>query len=172
MKNKIAVVLLILATAVVAFVLLKPEDGGPSFVVDMTKGLSPAPNFVLPSLAGGEIKLSEYLGRKPVILDFWTTWCLNCRRSMPRLNEWYKTYKNELEVIGVNIEEEPETVRRFIAERGIVFPIALDRHGEVKRLYNINYTNVHALINKQGQIARIIFGDITEEYIKALIIAK
>jgi len=49
-----------------------------------------APDFTLESLGGGTITLSEYRGEKPVILDFFATWCPNCQRDMPKLNRWYE----------------------------------------------------------------------------------
>jgi len=63
-----------------------------------------APDFSLTLLNGNTITLSEYRGQKPVILDFFTTWCPNCRRDMPRLNRWYGKYKDQVEVIGINLQ--------------------------------------------------------------------
>ena len=51
-------------------------------------------NFTLKKLGGGEITLSDYRDKKPVILDFWATWCPNCRRDMPKLSGFYDKYKD------------------------------------------------------------------------------
>ena len=61
-----------------------------------------APDFSLKDLDGNTVTLSDYRGQKPVILDFFATWCPNCKRDMPKLNKWYEQYKDKVEVIGVN----------------------------------------------------------------------
>src|SRR3989344_5947997 len=66
-----------------------------------------APDFSLDKLGGGTITLAEYKGRKPVVLDFWTTWCPNCKRDMPHLNALYEKYKDKVEVIGIDLQENP-----------------------------------------------------------------
>ena len=129
----------------------------------------PAPSTELTSLNGGTISLADYQGKKPVILDFFATWCPNCRRDMPKLSKFYEKYKDDVEVIGVNLRENPDIVREFISSRNITFPIVLDPSGRVARDYQVQYTNTHVLINKEGNIVRIIPGDIRESDITLLI---
>ncbi len=128
-----------------------------------------APNFSLERLGGGIISLSDYRGKKPVVLDFWASWCPNCRRDMPNLNRFYEKYKDQVEVIGINLQESERTVEKFIASRDISFPIVLDPGGEASRIYGIRYTNTHFLIDKDGNLAREIPGDISEADVKSLI---
>ena len=123
----------------------------------------PAPDFSLEKLGGGTIALDDYRGVKPVILGFWTTWCPNCRRDMPHQNEWYKKYQGKVEVIGVNMQENPSTVAAFIRKLGIEYPIALDPQGAATRAYGVSYTNYHVLIDKAGNIVKTIPGDISEQ---------
>ena len=80
----------------------------------------------LPLLGGGTINVADYRGEKPVILDFWASWCPNCRRDMPRLSAWYQKYKDEVEIIGINLQESSGTAQRFVDSRNITFPIAMD----------------------------------------------
>lgn len=127
------------------------------------------PNFTLQKLDGGTITLSEFNGKKPVVVDFWASWCPNCRRDMPNLNRFYEKYKDKVEVIGVNLQEKESTVRNFIASRGISFPIALDPHGQASDAFGIRYTNTHFLIAKNGDLVRTIPGDIREADIISLI---
>jgi len=136
-----------------------------------TKGVSTnlAPDFTLQKLGGGAITLSEFKGQKPVVIDFWASWCPNCRRDMPNLNRFYEKYKDKVEVIGVNLQEKESTVQDFINSRGINFPIALDPHGEVSRVFGIQYTNTHFLIDINGNLVRTIPGDIKEADIVSLI---
>lgn len=128
-----------------------------------------APDFTLSKLGGGIITLSEYRGKKPVVVDFWASWCPNCRRDMSNLNRFYEKYKDQVEVIGVNLQESQGVVEKFIASRNISFPIALDPSGQVSRAFGIQYTNTHFLIDKEGNLVRAIPGDIREEDIQSLI---
>lgn len=124
---------------------------------------TPAPDFSLEKLGGGTITLAEYKGVKPVILDFWTTWCPNCRRDMPRQNEWYLKYKDKVEVIGIDMQEDPSVVAAFTKKLGVEYPIAFDPNASATRAYNASYTNYHILIDKNGNIVKTIPGDISEQ---------
>lgn len=128
-----------------------------------------APNFTLQKLGGGTITLSEFRDKKAVVVDFWASWCPNCRRDMPNLNHFYEKYKDKIEVIGVNLQEKESTVKSFVESRGISFPIALDSHGKASRAFGIQYTNTHFLIDINGNLIRAIPGDIREADIVSLI---
>lgn len=128
-----------------------------------------APDFSLVKLGGGTISLAEFRGKKPVVVDFWASWCPNCRRDMPNLNRFYEKYKDKVEVIGVNLQEKESTVRDFIASRGIGFPIALDPSNRASSAFGIQYTNTHFLIDINGNLVRTIPGDIRETDILSLI---
>jgi len=128
-----------------------------------------APDFTLQKLGGGAITLSEFKGKKPVVVDFWASWCPNCRRDMPNLNRFYEKYKHKVEVIGVNLQEKESTIQNFIDSRGINFPIALDPQGVASRAFGIQYTNTHFLIDINGNLVRTIPGDIKEADIVSLI---
>lgn len=128
-----------------------------------------APDFSLAKLGGGAISLAEFRGKKPVVVDFWASWCPNCRRDMPNLSRFYEKYKDKVEVIGVNLREKESTVQDFIASRGISFPIALDPRGAASNAFGIQYTNTHFLIDINGKLVRTIPGDISEADILSLI---
>ena len=128
-----------------------------------------AADFTLSRLGGGTITLSDYRGEKPVILDFFATWCPNCRRDMPKLSKLYEKYKDEVEVIGVDLQESEGTVKKFIDSHNITFPIVFDPSGRTSYSYGVRYTNTHVLIDKEGNLVRLVSGDISESDIKSLI---
>ena len=123
---------------------------------------APAPDFTLERVGGGTLTLSEYKDKKPVILDFWATWCPNCRRDIPRQQALYEKYKDQIEVIGVDLQEEPSIVEKFVSDFGLTYPVVLDPSGEIARKYRVAYTNYHVLIGKDGDIVGTIPGDISE----------
>ena len=129
----------------------------------------PAPDFTLQKLGGGIVSLSEFKGKKPVVVDFWASWCPNCRRDMPRLDGFYKQHKDKIEVIGVNLYEKESTVQDFVDSRNISFPIALDPSGRASNIFGVQYTNTHFLIDINGNLVRTISGDISEADIVSLI---
>lgn len=142
-------------------------QGSASVVGVFPKNL--APDFTLQKLGGSTLTLSEWRGKKPVVVDFWASWCPNCRRDMPNLNLYYEKYKDRVEVVGVNLQENEGTVQDFISSRGITFPIAFDPSGQASSAFGIQYTNTHFLIDKDGNLERTIPGDIREEDIISLI---
>ncbi len=93
----------------------------------------------------------EYTG-KPMILEFWATWCPPCRKSIPHLNEIYAKYKEEgLIVIGVT-EEDNTTIKAFTKKTPIDYSAATDRGGRLKKSFEINGIPHAVLVNKEGNI--------------------
>lgn len=127
-----------------------------------------AKDFTLPRYGGGEIALSSYRGDKPVILDFWTTWCHNCRRDMPVQDALYKKYKDDVEVIAINMNEKRSVVDAYLKKNDFSLPIVYD-DGSVADDYALRYTNTHVLVNTDGTVYDIFPGDIEEEHFQALI---
>jgi peroxiredoxin len=135
----------------------------------LESNLNFAPNFMLETLDGTDIILADYRGEKAVILDFFATWCPNCKRNIPNEVKLYEKYGKDVEVIAINLQESPSKVRDFANEYNIPFPVALDPKGEVSKNFGANYTNFHVLINKEGEIVRKIPGDIKESNFTELI---
>lgn len=144
-----------------------PVHSGASISSAVSKNA--APDFLLQKLGGGTITLSEFRGKKPVVVDFWASWCPNCRRDMPKMNAMYPKYKDKVEIIAVNLHENESTVRNFVTSNNIDFPIALDPRNQASRAYGIQYTNTHFLIDTNGNLVRTIPGDIRESDIVSLL---
>jgi peroxiredoxin len=86
---------------------------------------SPAPDFTLKKINGGELQLSSLRG-KAVIIDFWDTWCGPCRVSMPHFQALSQQYADDLVVVGVALGREGEDkVRKFAQDRGLTFEMVL-----------------------------------------------
>lgn len=84
------------------------------------------PDFTLTNLRGEPVSFSSLEGRA-VVLNFWATWCPPCQREMPLLDDMQKEYSSRgLTIVGVDLEESPETVGRYVESVGVTYPIWLD----------------------------------------------
>ncbi len=95
-------------------------------------------DFTVRDLRGNPIKLSDWRGH-PVIVDFWATWCLPCRREIPELNEIYRRYQNKgLKVLGVSLDavkgDGLSAVTPFVREFKVTYPIAMADDALAERL--------------------------------------
>lgn len=125
---------------------------------DATRALpaDAAPDFELPALAGGSVRLHDHLGKDVVLLDFWATFCQPCLVAMPELERLYAKYRARgLVVLGVSIDETAAQgrVRGEVAKLGVTFPILLDQETRVVSLYNPRATAPYSvLIGREGRV--------------------
>ncbi|MDQ7851039.1 MAG: TlpA disulfide reductase family protein [Armatimonadota bacterium] len=114
----------------------------------------PAPAFRLSTLEGRALDLVELRGR-PVVLNFWASWCGPCREEAPLLERAWQTYRYRgLVVVGVNIQDLEADARRFIRENGITYPNVRDRDGRVNRAYGVTGVPETFFIDPVGRIVR------------------
>lgn len=91
----------------------------------------PAPDFVLERLdgPGGTISLEELRG-KPLVVNFWASWCIPCKDEAPVLQETYERYRDQgLVVLGIDAQDFRADARRFMERFGLTYPIAYDGKG-------------------------------------------
>ncbi len=131
---------------------------------------TPAPEFALPTLTGQRVRLAELRGKK-IILNFWASWCGPCRNEMPDLEALYQQYKGRLILLGINIAEGPETVKKFLDEVRISYPIVLDTQGHVARAYGVIAQPATFWIDELGRIIYRKFGAYTRTELAAQIAA-
>jgi peroxiredoxin len=85
----------------------------------------PAPDFTLPLIDGGQLRLSSYRG-KVVLLDFWATWCVPCREETPHFVEMQQKYGSQgLQIIGVSMDDSPDPVRTFYQQFHMNYPVVM-----------------------------------------------
>jgi thiol-disulfide isomerase/thioredoxin len=114
--------------------------------------------FALKDLDGTEVRLSDFLGTRVVVLDFFATWCGPCRASMPVLNELKKKYSGSVEFFTIDLQEPVETVRGFMASQGLSLHVLLDSSGAVARQYGVRGIPAMFVIDKKGEIVRRFVG--------------
>ncbi|MEX0785211.1 MAG: TlpA disulfide reductase family protein [Dehalococcoidia bacterium] len=126
-----------------------------------------APDFILERPQGGTLRLSDLQGR-PVLLNFWASWCAPCRQEMPELVAAYERYSaSGLEIVAVNLQESDKTALDFAAEFGITFPIVVDVDGELSGVWRlggpIEGIPTSYFIDASGVIQALRYGPLTGE---------
>ena len=109
-----------------------------------------APDFNLPNLDGDYTSLNSYRG-KPVLLNFWATWCGPCRMEMPFLQEIYDEWTDKgLVLLTVNLGESTNVARNFMQENGFTMPVLLDSSRVLLNSYQITGIPTTFFIDKDG----------------------
>jgi len=121
-----------------------------------------APDFVLESLAGTQVRLSERLG-KPMILNFWATWCAPCVLEMPAIQKYYEKYSGQFTVLAVNADETRFEVQTFADDMGLTFDVLLDPGAKTQSLYRIGGYPTSFFVDADGVIRVQHIGLMTED---------
>lgn len=105
---------------------------------------------------GNSVKLSDFYG-KPVVLNFWVTWCIYCKQEMPDFQEAYEEYGEEVEFLFLNstdgARETREKAAAYLEEQGYTVPAYYDEDMEAVYTYSVNSLPTTILIDKEGRVA-------------------
>jgi len=112
-----------------------------------------APDFVLPSLAGPPVRLSDHNG-KVILLNFWATWCPPCRAEMPSMERLYQAYRDRgLVILAISSDRMGgSVVEPYVQERALTFPVLLDPETEVFAQYGVRGLPTSYLLDRQGRV--------------------
>lgn len=110
-----------------------------------------APDFKLPTLAGGgDIALKDYRGRV-VVLDFWASWCTPCKKSLPRLSKLEEQFP-ELKILAVSLDDEADSARIFLRQLEVDLTVLHDPEKQVAESYHLTAMPTMMLIDRRGVI--------------------
>ncbi|HSE83020.1 MAG TPA: TlpA disulfide reductase family protein [Thermodesulfobacteriota bacterium] len=121
-------------------------------------------NFSLPSLDGNEnIEINDFKG-KPMIVNFWASWCAPCRQEMPFFEETWRKYEAKGVVfLGIDVLDQEKNAKEFLSQLGISYVNLYDQSGEVANEYGVFALPVTLFIDKKGKIIRKSYGGFVGE---------
>jgi len=124
----------------------------------------PAPDFALETPDGDKLALADFAG-KPVILNFWATWCRPCQIEMPYLQTAHNLHAEKgLVVLGVDVGERSDVVKPFLEQLGLTFPVVLDQNSRVADQYRVYSYPTTYLIDRDGRVVNIRRGIFANQF--------
>ena len=135
-----------------------------------------APEFELRLLDGGTLSSDDLKGR-PVVLNFWASWCIPCREEMPAFERMWDRYRDRgIRIVGVNLQDSAAGAQEFVDEVEVTYPIALDSTGSLASGLGVRglpqtffidedfrFEKISAGEAVEGEGDRVVFGAISEE---------
>jgi thiol-disulfide isomerase/thioredoxin len=115
---------------------------------------SSAPSAKVFTLDGKEFDLTQYTGKTPVLMEFWATWCPNCKELEPALLAAAKKYGSQVKFVGVavSVNETPAKVKAFVAKHGLPGDQFFDTKGDATGAYDVPATSYIVVLNKAGKV--------------------
>jgi thiol-disulfide isomerase/thioredoxin len=115
---------------------------------------SAAPSAKLHTLDGKDTDLSAYIGKGPVLMEFWAVWCPNCKELEPTLLSVSKKYGNRVKFIGiaVSVNQTPDRVKAFVEKHGLPGDQLFDTKGNATGAYDVPATSYVVVLDKNGKI--------------------
>ena len=128
-----------------------------------------APDFTVYDLEGNAHKLSDFQG-KPVLLNFWASWCGPCQMEMPDFQDFYEKFGEEVHFVIVNLtdgqQETVESASAFIAEKGYTFPVYYDTDIDAAMKYGVSAVPVSYFIDAAGRFVAWAQGDMSADMLQ------
>lgn len=127
----------------------------------------PAPDISLNTTDGRPLKLSDFKG-KPVVINFWATWCPPCRAEMPDFQALHRELGDQVVIFSINATAQDNgDVVGFMQEFGITFPVLLDVDGAAFATYNVLGLPTTVFVNRDGIIHEVFTGAVNKAYVES-----
>jgi peroxiredoxin len=113
-----------------------------------------APAVTLEDLDGKPVDLGRAVGKQPMLLEFWATWCPLCQALEPALKAAHTRYGGAVRfvAIGVGVNQTPASIRRHLADHPLPFPVLFDASGAAVRAYQAPTTSYIVVLDKAGKV--------------------
>jgi thiol-disulfide isomerase/thioredoxin len=167
-RGSVVLVLVVLAAAalVLAGRLAGPPPTTAGVVVEGKAVVGrPAPRVELPGLRGGRVRLADLRGR-PVVLNFWASWCPPCLAEMPEFQRVHRRLGDRVAFLGVNQRDQAQAAERLARSSGVTYPLALDAAGRAFDAFGGLGMPTTVLIGADGTVADIVSGQLDETLLR------
>lgn len=112
-----------------------------------------APAFILPLFDGGTFDLAETAGR-PVLINFWASWCVPCEDEAAVLERAFVVYRDRIDFVGVDVQDNDVSARVFLRRFGVTYPNGRDASGEIAVEYGMSGVPESYFVDRQGRLVR------------------
>ena len=168
---KVAIAIVLAATAVALVVrpsLVDNASGSGGAPQLTTFGGGPAPAFSLPDLTDPTrtLSLSQFRGR-PVLVNFWASWCIPCRKEMPLLEVAYRRVRGRVVFLGVDTNDTSGAALSFLRQTGVTYPSAYDPHGTAATAYGLFGLPTTVFVAPDGKILERHVGALSSDTLTA-----
>ena len=120
-----------------------------------------APDFTMLDMDGNEVTLASFFG-KPIILNFWASWCGPCKMEMPDIQKFYEKYGEDIHFLLVSVDDSLDTAKAFIAENGYTFPVYFDASSMGAYTYGASSIPLTFFIDAEGNLTAYYMGAMSE----------
>ena len=117
----------------------------------------PAPAFALPALDGRVVRSDDFRGR-PLVIDFWATWCEPCKAALAEHEQLVARYGAKVGLVAINLDEQPGVARRFLERRGVAVAVLLDPEGRAAAAFGVTAMPYAVVVGADGAIRERIDG--------------
>lgn len=160
--------MIVAAGALIALLVYGLVAAGQSTTLDdaVRRGERPtAPTRELPKLgATGRASLADYKG-KPVVLNFWASWCDPCRQEVPLLTRFQKKLGNRGTVLGVTYKDDPQASRKFAEQYGVNYPSLRDSKLQLAPEYGTRALPETFVIDPRGRLVAVSRGEVSQQFL-------
>jgi thiol-disulfide isomerase/thioredoxin len=113
-----------------------------------------APAAAVETLDGKAADLAQYVGKTPVLMEFWATWCGNCKQLEPQLKALHTKYGKQIKfvAVAVSVNQSPTLVKRYVAKHGMPGDQLYDRRGNATGAYDVPATSYIVVLDRTGKV--------------------
>lgn len=141
------------AAALALAALAMPLAAGAQHAIDLPVGAT-LPDLKVETLDGKPASLAPYIGKTPLLIEVWATWCENCKQLEPKILAARKKYGNQVRFLGlaVSFNQSPQRVKLHMEKHGFDIETFYDRKGEADAVYGVKATSTVIVVDKAGKI--------------------
>ena len=113
-----------------------------------------APGAAVETMDGKPVDLGSYIGKTPVLIEFWATWCGNCKQLEPAMHAAARKYAGKVRFVGVAVSanQSPQRVKLYAEKHGLPLEVLYDRKGEATDAYGVPATSYIVVVDRTGKV--------------------